>query len=222
VQTYNIRADLPKKEDEPEFWAARLEPLLRELSLGISLAVCAAHRFFKAQKFNRVTFSCLIRYYLLVFLQARHFDPSEEDDDWVGWDTRQLSNNGIELRYNGSCIRIRNASGMPAPITASTRDFYQQVLFVDKDWEPVINLLVLFKLTPEMQYDGTLRLVRPSTGDESHANFEWDHKVKYPVLDPAEVVLPEYMRPPELPFEMNAEDDPNLFGDDTGTDPDGD
>jgi hypothetical protein len=221
VAAYKISDKLPSIEEEPMYWAERLDLLLREMCVGIHLSVRGAHQFFAGgREFNKITFSALIRYFLLIFLKAKEFDPLEEEADF--WNTRPLSNNGFEVRYNGACIRVRNASGMPSAITFPARAFYQQLLFPEEQSELFINLLVLFRITNELRFDGTLRLIRPATPDENHGNFLWSHKVHYSVPNADDLVVPEYFRPPDLPFDVADEgEELLLFGEDTGTDVDG-
>ena len=130
---YKISSSIPK-EDEPEYWDEQLQPLLSELNFGIYFAVQAAHRFFEDRPVNRPVLSALIRYYLSNYLTAHHYGAKEEVGDPDDWNMRSLANNGIELRYKGSRIRIRKATGMPAPMTASSRDYYQQIRVLSGKW----------------------------------------------------------------------------------------
>src|SRR5215472_1793667 len=154
--------------NDPDYWLQELEPLLRELDFALRVAVPKAHNFFtdyEKKPINRPLLSNLVRYYTLSYLWANGYNAKEEGEgDADSWGMRGLPNNGIELIFRQSCIRVRKGVEPPCPMTASSRDFYQQVLFDEAGTGIVTNLLVLFDLDGELQYDGNMRLVRPIKG----------------------------------------------------------
>jgi hypothetical protein len=143
---------------DPEYWSNELEPLLKDLDFAFHLAVPQAHRFFtdwRKKKVNRPLLSNLIRYHVLEYLWTRGFDgATAKEDEGDGWGLRGLPNNGLEILYRQSCIRVRKGIDPPFPNTASAENFYQQKLFEASGDEGVLtNLLILYNLDASLQYD---------------------------------------------------------------------
>jgi hypothetical protein len=194
------------------------------------LAVPQAHRFFaeyERKPINGPMLSNLIRYYALEYLKSRKHNAHEEPIP-DSWGMRGLSNNGIELLYKRSCIRIRKGSEPPFPATDSSQEFYQQVFNYEDapGYSGILtNLLVLWDLGTDQQFSG-LKLVRPVDGGIKFAKWDWLVAVPKPVLSLDSQVSAEYMHAQELPldpsesYEREDDDDSADEGgpDKTGTD----
>src|SRR5206468_1492413 len=87
---------------------------------------------------NGPVFSNLVRYEVLEYLRAHGIDAREEEEGEEqlgpidGCDRRSLPNNGLELIYRGSCLRVRKGLEPPMPTTQTQKNWYQQNLFVSE------------------------------------------------------------------------------------------
>lgn len=214
---------LPKPLHDPDYWLDELGPLLKEVQFAFQLACPQALRFFaeyRKTKVNGPLLSNLIRYYALDYLTVRGYNPHEEPTD-AAWYMRGLSNNGIELLYRNACIRIRKGLEAPIPMTASSQDFYQQVLpFWDEleQRQVVSNLLVLWNVDERISFSG-LKLLRPVDGHAKGVRIDWQVNVPLISINVSEVVESEYMNSSELPLDpgksVGEENEP--LGEQTGT-----
>lgn len=193
---------------DPEYWLEQLSPLLNELQFAFASAVPKAEEFFRVFKnrsrINRPLYSSLVRYEVLEYLTAKGYNAIDEvptvDGPIEGCGLRHLPNNGIELRFQASCIRIRKGTEPPCPHTGASQDFYQQSLdFGDAAAGIVTNLLVLWDLDDKLQFCG-LRLVRPVNGGPKFVEWDWQKTVPIATVSPTDVVTPQYGRDPELPY----------------------
>ena len=216
---------IPKPVNDPNFWIEELAPLLREVDFALRLAVPRAHSFFidfHKKPINRPVLSNLIRYHALEYLWSRGFEATDEaeqsDDD--EWNLRGLPNNGIELRYKQSCIRIRKGIDPPYPTTTASQDFYQQKLFEESDGDVVTNLLVMFNLDDELQYDGKLKLMRPTRLNvrRKMVKCEWSKTVEISAIDLRRAIAPEYLNDGDLPLSEQDGSEEKDRKRDTGTD----
>lgn len=199
---------LPKLKD-PDYWLGELEPLLREIHFGLKIAVPKAHGFFAdylKKPINKPLFSNLIRYYTLDYLWASGYHTAKEEDDRDSdaWGMRRLANNGIEIVYRQSCLRVRKGIEPPLSTTKTQNDFYQQVLFEDSD-RIITNLMLLFDLNSKPLYDGSMRLVRPVGETRKAVKLQWAATVKLETVDPAALVSHDYSKPEDLPLDVQAD-----------------
>jgi len=199
-------ATLPNVHDG-EYWAGELDPLLTDLDFAFRLAVPQAHRFFthwRKKVVNRPLLSNLIRYHVLEYLWTQGFDAgTAKEDDGEGWGLRGLPNNGLELLFRQSCIRVRKGIDPPYPNTMSAENFYQQKLFDESVNDGTItNLLILYNLDRDLQYDGKLLLMRPMKLNvkKKTVKCDWVKTVEIARVDPNRVIPPEFMHGQELPF----------------------
>ena len=212
---------IPTTSDEPDFWHEELKPLLMELDLALQNATPKAHKVFSdhlQKPVNRPLLSNLIRYFTLEYLKSANYEASDlEDDD--AWALRNLSNNGIEIVYRGSRIRIRKGVDPPCPSTGASRDFYQLVLFEDLEKGQVeINILVLWNLSKELLYESEMYLIKPSKGNRKYVKWSWRISVVLGApIDLAGPVEPEYMHSSELPVDPNEVDESDKEDPKTGT-----
>ena len=187
---------------DPEFWHEELQPLLIDLDFALNVAVPKAHAVFSEhlkKPVNRPLLSNLIRYFVLDYLWSRGHSAAEIDPDT--WGMRRLPNNGIEVIFRRSCIRIRKALEPPLPMTASAQDFYQQLLSEEfNDTSVATNLLILWNLNAKLEYAGDMRLIRPVNGTPRAVQWDWAKKVVLTSVDPGRVVTPEYSQPTDLPI----------------------
>jgi hypothetical protein len=216
---------LPSSVHDPDFWLEELDPLLKEITFAFQLAIPKAHAFFTdyvKKPINGPMLSNLIRYYALEYLQQNKLDAKDEPEP-DGWYRRGLSNNGIELLYRRSCIRIRKGIEPPCPSTETAQDFYQQLLDGMGNAPGysgiATNLLVLWNLDSNKQLEG-LKLVRPTAGTSKFVAWDWMVTVPSPVLNLEQKISPEYVNPSELPLDQPSGDE--IQGDNkkdkTGTD----
>ncbi len=204
---------------DPEYWHEELQPLLADLDFALRVATPKAHAVFTdhlQKPVNRPLLSNLIRYFVLEYLRSRGHSASDiEDPD--SWGLRGLPNNGIEIIYKRSCIRIRKGIDPPCPNTQAQRDFYQQRLWEDDGEDAVAtNLIVLWNLGLGLLYEGDMKLVRPLKGNAKWVRLEWSKQVIVLSVDPDAIINSEYSRPSELPLQRDGIDER------TGTDGDGD
>jgi hypothetical protein len=209
--TYKIIGMIPNNLHDPDFWLQELDPLLRDLDFAFQLAVPQAHRFFTdfhKKQINKPLLSNLIRYHALEYLWSQGFDKSNaKEEEGDGWGFRGLPNNGIELLFRQSCIRVRKGIEPPYPTTDSSEDFYQQELFQEEERGVVTNLLVLYNLNSKLEYDGNLRLMRPVKLNSKRriVKCDWQATVQRRNADIGHQVPPEYMHGKDLPFGDEAE-----------------
>lgn len=207
---------------DPDYWVEELMPLLVDIDFALRIGVPEAHRFFTEfhkKAINRPVLSNLIRYHALEYLWSRGFDrTTAKEEDADGWGMRGLPNNGIELVFKQSCVRLRKGIDPPYPTTAAAEDFYQQALFGELDQGIVTNLLILFNLDAKLQYDGKLRLMRPQRLNSKRklVKCDWSRTVEPQSVDLTRSVLPEYKHNTDLPF------DGSDAQEGTGTDSNGD
>ena len=199
-------AAIPNVHD-PDYWLSELDPLLRDLDFAFRLAVPQAHLFFtdwRKKKVNRPMLSNLIRYHVLEYLWTQGFDTATaKEDEGDGWGLRGLPNNGIELLYRQSCIRVRKGIDPPYPNTTSAENFYQQKLFEESgDSGLITNLLILYNLNSKLQYDGKLLLMRPTklNARKKTVKCDWVKSVEIRSVDPSRVIPADFMHGRELPF----------------------
>jgi hypothetical protein len=211
---------------DPDYWHEELRPFLVDLDFALQLAVPKAHKFFSSYEekpVNKPLLSNLIRYYVLEYLWSRGHNAKESDPD--GWGMRSLSNNGIEVLYKRSCIRIRKGLEPPCPMTSSAQDFYQQSLFEECGEDSVVtNLLILWNLRYDLQYSGDMHIVRPVNGDAKTVVCDWSKRVVLgkASIDPECVVPSEYALPTELPLDPSIQsEDEDEDEDEEGTGTDG-
>jgi len=205
---------------DPDYWVDELMPLLTDIDFGLRLAVPQAHSFFTKfhkKPVNRPVRSNLIRYHALEYLWSQGFDSAKEEGS-DGWGLQKLPNNGIELLYKQSCVRLRKGIDPPYPTTAASEDFYQQALFGELDHGVITNLLIMYNLDADLQYDGKLRLMRPEklNAKRKLVKCSWSRTVEPQSVDLARAVAPEYQHTSELPLDDAEKKDK------TGTDNDGD
>jgi hypothetical protein len=198
---------------DPEFWVEELMPLLTDIDFALKIAVPKAHGFFThfhKKPINRPVLSNLIRYHALEYLWAQGFDHTTAKEEGAdGWGLQRLPNNGIELLYKQSCIRLRKGIDPPYPTTGASEDFYQQALFGELDRGVVTNLLIMFNLDANLQYDGKLRLMRPEklNARRKLVKCTWVRTVELQSVDLTQAVSPEYQHASELPLdEMNKQE----------------
>jgi len=200
---------IPNDVHDPDLWVELLKPLLLELDFAFQIAVPKAHQFFTnyhKKPVNRPLLSNLIRYHALEYLwSSGHSDAKEEDED--GWGFRGLPNNGIELLYQQSCIRVRKGIDPPYPTTGNAEDFYRQKLFQEMESGVKINLLILYNLNSQLQYDGKLSILRPVKLIKKMKKVTWDWRrtvtpSEFSVMKP---VAPEYMHATDLPMEHDTQ-----------------
>lgn len=198
-------AAIPNVHDA-EYWTSELDPLLRDLDFAFRLAVPQAHLFFtewRKKKVNRPLLSNLIRYHVLEYLWTQGFDTvTAKEDDGDGWGLRGLPNNGLELLFRKSCIRVRKGIDPPYPNTTSAENFYQQRLFEESGNGLITNLLILYNLDSNLQYDGKLLLMRPMklNAKKKTVKCDWVKTVEIRGLDPGRAIPSEFMHGGELPF----------------------
>jgi hypothetical protein len=211
---------------DPEYWHAELRPLLVELDLALQSAVPKAHDVFVShlkKPVNRPLLSNLVRYFVLEYLKAANIDARDLEED-EGWALKNLSNNGIEILYRGSCIRFRKSMDPPAPSTEAGKNFYQQVLSQEFG-TVVINILILWNLNSSLQYVGEMYIVRLIRVRGRKVKYEWRKAVDLSVINISEPVEPEYVLPADLPIGNADEPERDQPGDEerergTGTDAD--
>jgi hypothetical protein len=199
---------LPKRVHDPDYWIEELDPLLRDLDFAFRLAVPKAHSFFTdfhKKQINRPVLSNLIRYHTLEYLWSQGFDTNsaKEEGGDDGWGLRGLPNNGIELLYKNSCIRVRKGIDPPYPTTISSQEFYQQRLFQEGiDSGVVTNLLILYNLNVALQYDGDMKLMRPIrlNAKKKSVKCEWSKAIDFRGVDLSRTVPPQYAHGSELPL----------------------
>jgi hypothetical protein len=201
---------IPTTVHDPDYWLQELEPLLKELHFAFSLAVPKAHEFFtvfRKTRVNRPLLSNLIRYHALEYLWSHGYSEAREEsvDDWG---LRGLPNNGIELLYKRSCIRVRKGVDPPYPTTESSEDFYQQKLIEEIDAGIDINLLVLYNLDADLKYDGKLSLLRPTTLNRrtKKVRWEWRKTIMPESVNLTQAIASEYMHGGDLPLDESASD----------------
>jgi hypothetical protein len=200
---------IPINVHDPDYWLQELDPLLKELDFAFQVAVPMAHKFFTdyhKTQVNKPVLSNLIRFHALEYLWSNGFETAREEGE-DGWGLKGLPNNGIELRYRQSCIRVRKGIDPPYPTTASSEDFYQQKLFDEMDLGIATNLLVLFNLDGKLQYDGKLRLMRPIGLyiKRKTVRCDWIRTVRLNAADVSTPVTSEYMHAPDLPLDGTEE-----------------
>lgn len=199
---------MPNNLHDAEFWIGELQPLLKDLDFAFRLAVPRAHLFFSdfhKKPINRPLLSNLIRYHALEYLWSQGFDNAREEGDG-NWGFRGLPNNGIELLYRKSCIRVRKGIDPPYPTTSSSEDFYQQRIFEEIDSGIVTNLLVLYNLDSQLQYDGKLRVMRPEKLNSKRrlVKCDWHRTLELNTVDLSRPVAPEYMHGRDLPLDRDS------------------
>lgn len=203
--TRKAKVVAPKEVHDPDHWVQELGPLLKELDFSFQVAVPRAHTFFTdfhKKPVNRPLLSNLIRYHALEYLWGKGFSSAKEESS-DGWDFRGLPNNGIELLYKQSCIRVRKGIDPPYPTTGSSEDFYQQRLFEEIDHGIVTNLLILYNLDGDLQYDGKLQLMRPErlNPKKKIVKCEWKRTIAMTALNVAAPISPNYMHGSDLPLD---------------------
>lgn len=212
---------------DPDYWLEELEPLLRELDFAFQVAIPKAHKFFTdyhKKPVNRPLLSNLIRYHALEYLWSKGYnDAKEEGDDPDGWGLRGLPNNGIELLYKQSCIRVRKGIEPPCPMTAAAKNFYQQRLFAEAIAGVVTNLLVLYSLSADLQYGG-MQLMRPvkllrGKNGSPKVKCDWSQTVVFgATVDLNKPIPVKYSLNPDLPLSAEEKKPEAENIDKTGTD----
>ena len=164
--------------------------------------------------------SNLIRYHALEYLWSHGYADAAEEKGVDGWGFRGLPNNGIELIYKGSCIRLRKGIDPPFPTTIASKDFYQQALFEELDSGVETNLLVLFNLDKKLQYTGELRLLRPTgiVKRRKLVSIDWAKSVRFEGLDLGKTIQPTYAHDKELPLGTGQDESEEAKQKRTGTD----
>ena len=128
-----------------------------------------------------------------------------------------LPNNGIELVYRGSCIRLRKGLEPPMPTTLTQKEWYQQCLpFEDGDPTTITNLLILWYSNGQRELAG-LKLLRTKGVGRKSVVCDWQVDVPAPYIPMSDVVPSEYGKDSDLP--LGAEDNGDSEDlDYTGTD----
>lgn len=181
-------------------------PLLQEIDTGLRHAVPKAKAFFETYQkkpINRPLLSNLIRYFTLEYLRAHGKEASEEENESDGsWGFEGLSNNGIEIHYRNSRIRLRKGVEAPMPNTHSSLQFYQQVFPEMEDTQIYANLIVLWNLNAKLEYDSDMQLIRTKglSRNKKEVTYIFRHKVVLTGVDLTRVVESEYSLPSELPM----------------------
>lgn len=215
--------ELPNVHDK-EYWLQELRPLLDELHFAFRTALPKALEFFdvyRKKPINGPLLSNLIRYEVIEYLKSHGISAREEDDAIVGpldgCGMNSLANNGIELIYRGSCIRLRKGTEPPMPTTDSQKDWYQQRLFED-DASILTNLLVLWYSDGQRKFGG-LTLLRTKRVLRKSVACDWRSHVDSPPLVLNVEVGHEYSSGYDLPLSQEDQDnEENLRDDSTGTD----
>jgi hypothetical protein len=169
--------------------------------------------------------SNLIRYDVLEYLKshgisARELDEPEGAGPIEGCGINPLPNNGIELIYKSSCIRIRKGVDPPMPTTDSQKGWYQQELgLVFEDGSPaaITNLLVLWYSCDPRTFAG-LKLIRTKRVLRKSVACDWEIEVPPPPIPLSTPILPDYSRGSDLPLEQSGEQEEADDLDGTGTD----
>lgn len=99
-----------------------------------------------------------------------------------------LPNNGLSLAYHQYSVRIRKeapAGGLPAPGPSLVlQSFYNQTFGWTDDAAEQINLLVLWKVTPDWVLQTPLALVCPKgPASETSCDKHWQEPLPNPVYD---------------------------------------
>jgi hypothetical protein len=211
---------------DPEYWLQELRPLLDELYFAFQAALPTALQFFdvfRKKPINGPVLSNLIRYEVLEYLRGRGISAHEDDSDidaigpLDGCGMNSLPNNGIELVFRNSCIRLRKGSEPPRPTTDSQIEWYQQLLpFQEEDGVFIAtNLLVLWYGEGQRNFTG-LKLLRTKNVRGSRVQCDWMIDVPAPPVSASENVRSEYRRSPDLP--LDGREDSDERSSDTGTD----
>ncbi|HXJ39031.1 MAG TPA: hypothetical protein VNH18_07120 [Bryobacteraceae bacterium] len=211
---------IPNNLDDPDYWHEELAPLLREIDLALQASVPQAREFFDTylkRVVNRPLLSNLTRYFMLEYLKKTGFNPRDlDDEDGDGWSLKNLSNNGIEIMFRGSCIRIRKGVEAPLPATRAAQDFYQQVLNQEFAQATVLtNIMVMWNLTRGLEYEGEMYLLRPKSGNRKKVKLAWRKRVQLDRISITQTVEPAYGLPSDLPIDPAADTERK---DKTGTD----
>jgi hypothetical protein len=211
----------------PDYWLRELRPLLDELYFAFQAALPSALKYFdeyRNKPINGPVLSNLIRYEVLEYLKGHGISAREESDgDEVGpldgCGMNPLPNNGIELMYRGSCIRLRKGMEAPMPTTETQKGWYQQALPFEVDGEnetteTFTNLLILWYSAGYRTFGG-LKLLRTKGVGKKSVICDWESPVTAPLIPMSNVVPSEYSNDPDLPLDQCGDSD--SFGD-TGTD----
>lgn len=177
-------AEKPFPSKEIVFAAvALLFPILNE---GYETAIGKARDyFFGRESINPDTFPCLVRDALVLYLTTSQFP--------IELTVRTLSNNGVELRYNGYVFRFRMSwDGRLAPPGRSLtlQAHYQQASLEFASLPPCqlelpfpptdleYNLVVVWQVDRAYLFKG-LFLAAPKDGDETQVEVHWIEPIPY-------------------------------------------
>lgn len=198
--------------------------MLDELHFAFEVAFPRALEYFEIYRkkpVNGPLLSNLVRYEVLEYLKAHGISAREEDESTEigpldGCGMNPLPNNGIELVYRGSCIRLRKGVEVPMPTTDTQRDWYQQELpFDDNGPIAVTNLLILWRSDGQRKFAG-LKLLRTKRVLRKSVACDWEVDVSRPSIIPTETIPSEYGKDSELP--LLQPDQEATRQDSTGTD----
>lgn len=211
--------EIPDVHD-PEHWLRELRPLLDEIYFAFQVALPTSLKYFneyRRKPINGPLLSNLIRYEVLEYLKGRgisaHEEPGGEAEPLDGCGLNSLPNNGIELVYRGSCIRLRKGLEPPMPTTLVQEEWYQQYLpFEDGGPTTITNLLILWYSNGQRELAG-LKLLRTKGVGRKSVVCDWEVNVPAPYIPISGVIPPEYSKDPDLPLGPDSKD-----LDDTGTD----
>jgi hypothetical protein len=204
--------DFPDVHD-PDYWLQELRPLLDELHFAFQTALPKAVEYFEQRNrpINGPLLSNLIRYEVLEYLRSHGISAYEDDSEVLGpldgCGMNALPNNGIELVYKGSCLRLRKGVEPPRPTTEAQRGWYQQELGLRyEDDRPVAltNLLLLWYAKGPREFAG-LKLLRTEGVLENSVVCDWEIPVPGPSIALSEVIASEYREYPELPLDGSVE-----------------
>jgi hypothetical protein len=202
--------ELPDVHD-PEYWLQELRPLLNELHFAFQTALPSAVDYFEEYRrkpINGPVLSNLIRYEVLEYLKSHGISAREEREPegigpLDGCALNSLPNNGIELFYRGSCIRLRKGLEPPMPTTETQKEWYQQELgLVYEDGSPatLTNLLILWYSDGARKLIA-LKLLRTKRVLRKSVACDWEIPVPAPEIPIDRVIPSEYSRGSDLPLD---------------------